>query len=428
MSHSYSSLERLLARQLARMPFVKRVAKRLYTRLVFFVHKKAHVFKSQFSVRPVIEGGHGESFFGYYDKSPATKSGLVIAHIVENLTTKNIPHPDVRVTVSVTKKGACEPLFQTFTKVYNWQQGSRAHWLNDDLFIINDVDTVREMYVSKVFSVSQKTQLKEFDHPVQDSYGTKFFLSINYRRLMAMRPDYGYRNLPPLSEADIKKNIANDGVFKVDFETGTTCLLVSIERVLKVNPCDDFNGALHKINHVMISPNGEQFIFIHRYLIKGRRFDRLMIASADGMEIKLLASNGMVSHSCWVNNNTVLSYLRGDDGKDAYWLIDLDSGRFKRFSNKVLDELGDGHPHVCGEWFVTDTYPDKSRMQKLILCNWRTNEVVEAGEFFHDFEYSGETRCDLHPRLSPDGTQVYFDSVFSGKRQLYCLELKRKVS
>ena len=36
-----------------------------------------------------------------------------------------------------------------------------------------------------------------------------------------------------------------------------------------------------------------------------------------------------------------------------------------------------------------------------------------------------ETRCDLHPRMSHCNRFVFFDSVFSGKRQLYRMELPK---
>jgi Tol biopolymer transport system component len=62
-------------------------------------------------------------------------------------------------------------------------------------------------------------------------------------------------------------------------------------------------------------------------------------------------------------------------------------------------------------------------MQNLILINMRNNEIIEVGEFFHGFKYKGETRCDLYPRFSPDKKYAFFDSVFSGRRQLYKMEL-----
>ena len=136
----------------------------------------------------------------------------------------------------------------------------------------------------------------------------------------------------------------------------------------------------------------------------------------------------MVSHCFWADDSTVLGYMRGPNNKDAYWLIDIESGSFEHFANGALDKYGDGHSHVVGDWFITDTYPDKARMQYLKLCNWKTGEIKNLGEFFHGFNYSGETRCDLHPRMSSDGQYVLFDSVFSGKRQLYRMDLNKRTS
>jgi hypothetical protein len=173
----------------------------------------------------------------------------------------------------------------------------------------------------------------------------------------------------------------------------------------------------------MISPSGKRFIFMHRYLLGKRRFDRLLLADAQTGSLELISDFGMVSHCFWVNENMILGYLRGPCGKDGYWLVDVDTGEFKPCLQDIFEKYGDGHPHVCGDWFVTDTYPDKGRMQHLLLSNWKTGEVKEIGEFFHGFDFEGESRCDLHPRFSPDGKAVYFDSVFSGQRQLYRMDL-----
>ncbi|PMP01126.1 glycosyl transferase [Vibrio breoganii] len=309
-------------------------------------------------------------------------------------------------------------MFELETQAYNWQQGSRAHWLNEDLFIFNDFDEEIGKYVSRVCSIQQKKQIKQFDFPVQDSFRDKYFLSINYRRLMTLRPDYGYRNLPNLS-MDEQRKTTNDGIWKVNLESGDHRMLFSIDDVMNIDWDKNFENTVHKLNHVMISPSGDRFIFLHRYYVGKRRVDRLLIANADGEDIRVLANFGMVSHCFWADNKTVLGYLKGHNGQNAYWLINVDSGEFRHFAEGKLDQYGDGHPHVVGDWFVTDTYPDKARMQTLLYCNWKTGEIRSLGEFFHGFSFNEETRCDLHPRMSIDGKYIFFDSVFDGSRQLY---------
>ena len=173
---------------------------------------------------------------------------------------------------------------------------------------------------------------------------------------------------------------------------------------------------------VMIAPDGRQFIFLHRYFIGRRKYDRLMLAAADGSGLRVLSANGMVSHCFWINGGALLCYLRGPTGRDGYHIVDTLTGRSESLFAGALDTMGDGHPHIHDDWFVTDTYPDRRRMQHLIKANLRTGKITELGRFVHSFRYGGETRCDLHPRIAPDGRQVFFDSVCSGRRRLYCLE------
>jgi len=422
MSANYSLFERFLARWLSRLPFVKKMAKSPYIRLMFLFKRKKYAFCSKYDIASFGPNGM-ESFFGYYDKSPISRDGYVLCHL-SSCSSRQKPDAKAPVTVAVFAPGETEkPLLQIPTCAYNWQQGARLHWLNDDLFIFNDFDWTAHKYIARVFLKSTLQEVRRFDLPVQDSFDTDYFLSINYRRLMALRPDYGYRNLPLLSKKELV-DTQNDGIWKTDYTSGESCLLYSLANICDVQNKAVFNKAIHKVNHLMISPSGKQFIFIHRFYISQRRFDRLLLSDAQGNRLKVLADNGMVSHCFWVDEKTVLGYLRNTDSKDAYYLIDTDTGNFTHFANGVLDAYRDGHPHINGDWLVTDTYPDKARMQHLLLYNRKTGKIEELGEFFHGFDYNGETRCDLHPRFSADGKKVFFDSVFNGTRMLYMMELK----
>ncbi|HHF2927974.1 TPA: glycosyl transferase [Vibrio alginolyticus] len=418
---SYSGLERNIARVLRRFPAIKEFAKFCYSRLMYVRAKKSYKFKSE--VSPIAYSNQSrESFFGYYDKSPENSLGMVITQL-SSRSTSLLPSIEKSVEVAVFDNNQ-EMLLSLSVNAYNWQQGCRAHWLNEDLFIFNDYDSERNIYIAKIYSVSERKQIKEFSHAVQDSFKDEYFISLNYKRLMTLRPDYGYRNTSLLKDKELRDN-TQDGLWFVDIKTGNTKLLFSLDDACKINPTPDFQSAVHKFNHVMISPSGEHFIFMHRYLLGKRRFDRLIKFDITTGNVTLLSDFGMVSHCFWVNESTVLGFMRGPNGVDGYWLIDVTYGNFTPFQHEKLSGYGDGHPHVVGDWFVTDTYPDKARMQHLLLCNLVTGEVKPIGEFFHGFEFSGETRCDLHPRLSSCGTAVFFDSVFSGKRQLYRMDLPK---
>lgn len=416
----FNKIERVFAKTLSRFPYVKRMAKNVYSRIVYAVNRKKYSFKCSEKLK-AFGGLHEESFFGYYDKSPCNSKGMMLLH-KSDFPTKCKPRAAKPINVCLFVSDQEQPVWSSSTEAYNWQQGSRLHWLNDDLFIYNDFDCTTKRYIAKVVSADLRQAVKQFLFPVQDSFLTLFYLSINYRRLMALFPDYGYRNTEPLTPLELA-SLDDDGIWRVEYETGSSTLLLTLAAICSFLPLPFFESGYHAVNHIMISPGGDKFIFIHRHLYRGRRFDRLLLANSDGSNLRLLCDTGMISHCCWVDENTLLGYLRGPGGKDAYWLIDVSSGKFCPLAG--LEKFGDGHPYVVDGYCLTDTYPDKSRMQHLMLMNIGSGEVVSVGEFFHGFEYVGETRCDLHPRLAKyqGRYRAFFDSVFEGKRRFYELEL-----
>jgi hypothetical protein len=420
MNNNFNSIERHLSKIFILTPRLKKIIKIIYQYLNWLLHRKNYKLNSQYPIKEFCP--EFETFFGYYDKSLVNHSqDYVLYHLTSYLTTSK-PHTNMPIKIVIQDIATNNILFEYQSNTYNWQQGCRAQWLTDDLFIFNDFDSVHKKYISRVCSVSKQQEIAVFGYPIQDAYHTDYFLSLNYQRLMTLRPDYGYRNLPLLDKIALK-DTDNDGIWKIDCQTSNHTLLVSLSAMCSIDPNKQIRDAFNKVNHIMISPSGKQFIFLHRYYLGKRRFDRLFLADASSGKLKLLADYGMVSHCFWVDNKTILGYLRGPNGKDVYWLIDIETDKFTHVLGGKLDKFGDGHPHVHGDWFVTDTYPDKARMQHLILVNWKTREVKELGEFFHGFKYSGETRCDLHPRFSVDGKSIFFDSVFSGKRHLYKMDI-----
>jgi len=237
-------------------------------------------------------------------------------------STKEKPTPDKPVEIAVFDHNERIPLFTVSSHAYNWQQGSRAHWLSENLFIFNDFSASSQSFVAKVYSAKDKKLVRQFDKPVQDSYGTDYYLSLNYSRLLALRPDYGYRNIPPLNREALR-NVTDDGIWRVEYEPGRVSLLFSILDVINVGKVPEFSNAVHKLNHISISPSGNKFVFLHRYYVNGRRFDRLMLGSADGSGVDVVSNTGMVSHYTWVDERCLLAYMRGPDDNIGYFLLDV---------------------------------------------------------------------------------------------------------
>ncbi|OBU12064.1 hypothetical protein AYY19_08465 [Photobacterium aquimaris] len=307
-------------------------------------------------------------------------------------------------------------------RAFNWQQGCRTHWLTKDKFIFNDYDFERNEYCSFVYSLKKGCVEDKIKVPVQDSFSDKYIISICYKKLASLRPDYGYFRHKNENENENENEI---GIWKYSFSSKSLELIITIKELLAFEFDLNDKHCKHKVNHVMISPNGEYFIFMHRYYNQsGKRFDRLILADNSGKLLKVIADFGMVSHCFWYDSNTIIGYLRSSEGKDSYWLINIKTAKFSLFK-PWEDTNGDGHPSVYNDFILTDTYPDKSRMQTLYLTNKKSNLDISLGEFFHGFKFSNETRCDLHPRFSLCGNFVFFDSVYTGKRQLHYLDISK---
>ena len=62
------------------------------------------------------------------------------------------------------------------------------------------------------------------------------------------------------------------------------------------------------------------------------------------------------------------------------------------------------------------------------LYNVATGERIELAEFHAAARFTGDIRCDLHPRWSLDGKAISIDSVHEGSRQIYLVDVADIVS
>lgn len=418
----YSLKERLVARFLSRFPSIKRNAKNLYVELNFILNKKNYTHKfyqdiGDSTIHPCVNDA-SESFFGYYDKCPMNASGWVINHI-SNETTRLKRKIDSSLDIVLSNIYSDEIIKIDSSSAYTWQQGCRTQWLDDDLLMFNDYSRKENCWVSKVFSLSSRSIIKTFNYPVQDSFKRDFFVSLNYKRLHAVTEDYGYNNQGDANENEFENEI--DGLFIIDFNSGESRLLHSLEEIACFNNHNVLESTFHTVNHVMINKAGTHLMFIHRYYENGIRKDRLLVS--DFESLKVVADNEMVSHCCWYNDNTIYGYLRNNN-KDGYYFIDLDTLKFSLNEEVYNLGLGDGHPHVFDDLIVFDTYPDRSRIQSLFIYDVKNKTIDKLLEVFQSPRYRESSRCDLHPRFSKDGTLIFFDSVYENKRKHYYIKLK----
>ena len=412
----YTSLERRVARLLSVSPAIKALLKKIYVAVMRLSAYKKNPVVSDFKITPLYS--LKESFFGYYDKNPCNEKGMVLFHS-SDFDTSRPPEYAPYIDINMMDELSGEVVWSSQSKAFNWQQGSRLQWLNDETFIYSDFDELDARYVSKVVNIKDHS-VTQYRFPVQDAYKDQYFLSLNYQRIRTLRPDYGYFCLDEMTKFELNK-LEGDGIWKVELATHRESLLISLVDVCSFEAKSVFQKANHKVNHFQINPSGQCFVFLHRYIISGKRYDRLFLADAVTGDLSLLSDSLLVSHYHWLDSQNLVVFLDDVDDGECYLILNIVTGH-----KKVLPELskyGDGHPSGEGNVMVTDTYPNRAGMQSLFLLEDLDHINIQLlGSFYHPLKFKGVSRCDLHPRLVWRQKAVYFDSVYSGRRQFYKLE------
>lgn len=396
---------------------MKAIIKEKLRHILYLMKKKEYKIKVN---KELVNIGHiGDSlqkldfFYGYYDHSPENNGRVLFHEINESTQTVNIIVQDL-----LTKKR--QEIAKS--KAFNWQMGARAIWIDEDIVSYNDFDG--EKYVCRWFSLSKNRVTCTYSYPLQDYSKQGFYLGVNYQRLKSYAKEYAYNCLPEM-DADKYDDYDNDGIWMVDVKSKSIKLILTISKILSYEHNSLFDSGKHFVNHIMISPDGKSFIFIHRYYVSSERHDRLMYY--DFKSLKCLMNGKIQSHYCWLDNSRVFGYGQYKESL-GFYIIDVQNGMVTKENELSKVHPKDGHPTIHGEWIVVDGYPDLSRMQSLIAYNFRTKQILRVGDFFHDLKHTESYRCDLHPRFSDDGNTIWIDTIYSGKRELMGINLSKKIT
>lgn len=354
-------------------------------------------------------------FFGYYDKTPwGPDNESMVLHVQRSAS---------ELAICVLGPSGAEVLGTTET--WNVQQGAMAQWVpGGDSIVWNS--RIGDALGAVVASPRGEVRV-ELPYPVQAvcPTGSKA-IALNYSRIMRTRPEYGYRGR--FSNLASEQALDSDGLWEIDLKSGASRLVISIETLRCTDARPEMDGADHYVNHVMYAPDGDRFVFLHRWSGKGGLFSRLYSCDADGTNLRLLRDERMASHFTWRDDHTLLVWARtpGPVVRECYQLIDVRNGAWTALSPDAINSFGDGHPTYSPDAgrLLTDTYPDAARRRKLIIHCTGDAEPTIVGDFFAPWKFNGETRCDLHPRWNRDGTKVSIDSAHEGVRRMYVVDVR----
>lgn len=422
-------IEQKINYQLNKYPAVKKYIKRVYQLGCYAVSSK---IKSEGNiVRVSPNDPNHEYFFGYYDKSPWDASMRYMICMRAKDTWSN-PDPIGKADICLlnlnfdsNNERYCKRIATTHT--WNVQQGCMAQWLGPDFksrILYNDMRDGK--YCSVILNIDTMEE-RVLPMPCYTvSVDGKTALSLDFSRLHSLRLGYGYAELP-----EVTKGVAlpdTIAIWKMDIETG------EITELLKYTDFANFQlrpemlekGSVHKVNHLMLSPNGKRFMVLYRWFCGQRKYTRLVTCNVDGTGMYVLSDDDMVSHCYWKNDEEIIAFERKKEWGPGYYLMKDKTQEWQHLWGQLSN---DGHPSYCptdSSLVVTDSYPNRARVADIKLLRDTDSDAKDMkviARVFAPFKYDNDTRCDLHPRWRQDGKAVCFDSIFEGHRGLYIVNL-----
>ncbi len=410
---------KIIKRAIEPYPRVRALVKRAYQMSGYIISDRN--FKSEGGLERVTPKDEYEYFYGYYDKSPWDTSGRYILATRVKCAYLEAESSDECSICLIDTKDKNRIIELCKSRAWNVQQGCMAQWLGPDFskrIIFNDFRD--GAFCSVVFDVEKKTEERTFSLPVYDvSRNGRFALSLDFTRLHFLRRGYGYSNLA------IKEKLVKCPnrccIWWMDLITGETKEILKYTDFAMFQPKETMESAYHKVNHIMIAPDGNRFMVIHRWIQKGRKYSRLVTADIDGNDLYNLSDDVFVSHCFWRNNRQIIAFLRKRGSGDHYYLMKDKTDKYKLLWPGLKK---DGHCSFShdGKMVVTDTYPNSKRISTLYICNPENGQTKSIAKVFIPFRYDNDVRCDLHPRWSRDDKEICIDSAHEGKREMYIVK------
>ena len=393
-------------------------------------------------VRAITKGAKFH-WFGYYDKMQFDPTNRYLLGMQVDFEMRSPTKNDVIKIGYIDLQENDKWVEIGESRSWGWQQGCMLQWIpgsdseviwndrrgNNFLSIIKNIKTREEKIISKaVYALSP-----DGVHAI----GTDFSRIQNYRK------GYGYHGgKDPFKQQNAPKK---SGIYKINLKTGKSELIISYKEISKIpNAGTDISDKWHYFNHLLVSPDGERFIFLNRWRdapipdevltspdkynkIRNNYTTRMFTAGMNGKNVYLLDPSGNTSHFIWKDPNHITAWTR-PLGKDfGFWEYQDKSTEIKQIGKGIMSQNGHNTylPGTNNDWILNDTYPQRDTREQIpYLFQQSTGKKIELGRFYEPKEYTGEWRCDTHPRSSNDGKLICIDSTHGGNgRQMYLIDI-----
>lgn len=371
-----------------------------------------------------VTSGPKHHWFGYYDKCPWDATGRYLLAMESDFCDRQPTATDAITVGMVDLKDGDKFIPLDTTTAWGWQQGTMLQWLGtapDREVIYNSLVEGKPTAIIRDVTANKTRTLARPIYAV--SADGKQAVTLDFARLHRLRPGYGY--------ASYKETFADDpapeqlGIWHMDLATGKDSQILSLKQLAANKPDARFANAHHWVNHLQFNPGGTRFVFLHRWRVGEKPWStRVYTAKPDGTDLRLHLDTGMVSHFDWRDDATLLAWVKTPTAGNKFALIDVATNALAVVGDGVLTQ--DGHCSYSPDrkWILNDTYPDKNRLQWLMLFDPAKNRRYDLNQFVSPKQFTGPVRCDLHPRWNRDGTQVCFDGSHDPQRQVYVVDVR----
>lgn len=377
------------------------------------------------SVRQITQGPKYH-WFAYYDKLQFSPDNRYVLGNEVDFEHRSPTQDDVIKVGMVDLQEGDKWTELGESHAWNWQQGCMLQWVPGTESTVMWNDRQDGKFVCHVMDVKTREK-RTLPHPVYNlSPDGKWGISPDFRRLNDTRPGYGYAGVPDPNQDVLVPEDA--GIWKINMETGEQKLIITLAQAAAIPYEGGFSpNAKHWFNHLLFSPDGSRFIFLHRWKGDGdKTFNtRLFTANADGSGLYVLDPYGRTSHFVWRDPQHVFAWAFHPSHGDKFYLYKDQTNEVSVVGPEKMPRNGHNTyvPQTNNEWVLNDCYPDKQRMQTPYLYHIPTDRRVDLGHFYSPAFYTGEWRCDTHPRSSRDGKLVCIDSPHNKGRQMYLIEV-----
>lgn len=365
---------------------------------IFPFLNKSFGFKlsQEFSAKIIQLSEYQSIFCGYYDFSPFNPldSNLVLLNCARFPPNTN-PVNNIFLDIILYDTDKKSHLCLGKTDCWNWQQGARAHWLDQKTVCFNV--RIGGRVSLKIINIDTK-KASILDVSMNMTSQNRYIYEIDYR-LLNNCSEYGYSNLIKsdieICEYDLIKKSRKKIISKKDIEN---IFLNNLEK--------------YHLNHILPNANSRYIAAIARGYDGNKRFDALVIY--DNIKSKMIVpiKNQIVSHYCWMNETTLLAWCE-IDSIGGYYIFEITSHGEITCTNRPILDISDGHPvKSISKSFISDLYEiDFFRRTSISLFEYDLdrNTFSQIIKYRHDTYSDPRYRCDMHPSISSDHRFIQID-------------------